>query len=72
VEPTLTRQDAQPFRPHVTLQNKVPPEVARATLADLGATWEDVEAEARGLDVWAYDGGPWQHLSGMPFESAAG
>ena len=71
VEPWLTRQDAQPFRPHVTVQNKVDPEVARATLAELGATWEPDRADALGLDVWAYAGGPWQHLVTVPFQPTA-
>ena len=35
----LTAQDRQGFRAHVTIQNKVTPEVARSTLAALSAVF---------------------------------
>jgi 2'-5' RNA ligase len=60
--PHLTRQDAQPFRPHVTVQNKVEPEVARATLERLRATFLPEVTRAVGLELWRYDGGPWTLL----------
>ena len=66
-EPWLTRQDAQPFHPHVTVQNKVTPEVARATLARLEAGFAPREVAATGLALWAYAGGPWEPLSRFPF-----
>jgi 2'-5' RNA ligase len=66
-EPWLTRQDAQPFRPHVTVQNKVTPEQARATLARLEGGFAPWEATATGLALWAYAGGPWEPLSRYPF-----
>ena len=56
----LTRQDAGGFRPHVTIQNKVTPERARATLAGLRALWEEFAFGGEGLEVWRYDGGPWE------------
>jgi 2'-5' RNA ligase len=68
LEASLTRQDAQPFRPHVTVQNKVTADVARTTLADLTASHAAVEAQALALDVWAYDDRPWEHLVTVPFE----
>ena len=55
----LTRQDAQPFRPHVTVQNKVEPAVARATLDRLHRSFAPSTARAVGLELWRYDGGPW-------------
>lgn len=58
----LTRQDQQPLRAHVTLQNKVDAAVARATVATLRAGFEPFDVEAPGLDLWRYDGGPWTHL----------
>jgi 2'-5' RNA ligase len=60
--PHLTRQDAQPFRPHVTVQNKVAPEVARATLDRLRSTFAPRTVGAAGLELWRYDGGPWTLL----------
>jgi 2'-5' RNA ligase len=58
----LTRQDAQPFRPHVTVQNKVDPDVARATLARLRDSFRREVTRAVGLELWRYDGGPWTLL----------
>ena len=60
--PHLTRQDAQPLRPHVTVQNKVEPEVARATLARLRGAFSPEVVRAVGLELWRYDGGPWTLL----------
>jgi 2'-5' RNA ligase len=68
--PHLTRQDAQPFRPHVTVQNKVEPEVARATLDRLSRTFRPETTRAVGLELWRYDGGPWTLLRRWAFGSA--
>ena len=65
-EAHVTPQDRQRFRPHITVQNKVEPEVARATLALLGEG-SVVEAEAVGLTLWRYLGGPWERVRGYPF-----
>jgi 2'-5' RNA ligase len=64
----LTPQDRQPWRPHVTVQNKVAPEAARATLDDLRARFSPWEARAEGLLLWRYKGGPWDAVGGFPFE----
>lgn len=61
--PWLTPQDAQPFRPHVTVQNKVEPAVARELHARLTATWSTLHGHATSLRLWRYLGGPWQHLA---------
>jgi hypothetical protein len=66
----LTAQDRQGFRAHVTVQNKVQPEVARSTLAALRARFVPFPVEARGLLLWRYDGGPWTALRRFPFPSA--
>ena len=68
--PHLTRQDGQPFRPHVTVQNKVTTEVARATLDRLHAGFEPSTARAVGLVLWRYDGGPWTLLRRWALGSA--
>jgi 2'-5' RNA ligase len=69
--PYLTRQDAQPFRPHVTVQNKVRPEVARATLDRLRTAFRPEVTRAVGLELWRYDGGPWTLLRRWAFGSVA-
>ena len=66
-EPWLTRQDQQPLRAHVTLQNKVDPAVARETVEILRARFSPVEVEAEGFDLWRYEGGPWAHLARFGF-----
>jgi hypothetical protein len=58
-EPWLTPQDRQWSRPHVTVQNKVEPSVARALHAQLTAAFEPRTVTARGLGLWRYLGGPW-------------
>jgi len=67
----LTPQDRQGWRPHVTVQNKVGPEEARATLARLQADFAPWEARAEGLLLWRYKGGPWEALADVPFTGPA-
>jgi len=68
-QPWLTPQDRQPLRAHVTVQNKVDPAVARATVAQLQASFAPHPATAVGVDVWHYRGGPWEHAARVPFEA---
>lgn len=63
----LTRQDRERFRPHVTIQNKVTPETARATLTALSDGFRPFTATAEGLQLWWYRGGPWAPLAAVPF-----
>ena len=63
----LTRQDAQGFRPHVTVQNKVTAPAASALLADLSARFEPWEGRGEGLLLWHYRGGPWEAAASIPF-----
>lgn len=56
----LTPQDRVWGRPHVTVQNKVAPEVARATLAELERDFEPWACSIEGLALWRYAGGPWE------------
>lgn len=65
--PWLTRQDAQGWRPHATVQNKVAPETARALHATLAATLPPREARAEGLLLWHYRGGPWEAAGRFAF-----
>jgi 2'-5' RNA ligase len=57
---SLTRQDQQPFRPHVTIQNKVGAEQAKALHKSIGSSFEPWHGEGTGLLIWQYLGGPWQ------------
>ncbi|QJY47432.1 2'-5' RNA ligase family protein [Pseudonocardia broussonetiae] len=65
--PWLTPQDAQRFSAHVTVQNKVAPDAARALLDALTAEFVPGTARAEGLDLWRYAGGPWEFDGGYGF-----
>lgn len=56
----LSPQDQQGLRPHITVQNKVDPAVARRLLEELEADFQPFEAQGTGLALWAYQGGPWE------------
>lgn len=68
--PWLTRQDQQTFRPHVTVQNKVDPATAAATLRALQAGFAPFDVEGRGLQLWRYRGGPWEPVGKFTFAAA--
>ncbi|WP_174279512.1 2'-5' RNA ligase family protein [Sphingomonas bacterium] len=59
----LTPQDAGGWRPHVTIQNKVTPAVAKLLLAHLQRDFRPRRVEVAGLAAWWYRGGPWEPLS---------
>lgn len=63
----LTAQDRQGWRPHVTVQNKVAPAVARALHADLAARFEPRHFTAPATLLWRYLGGPWEAVARLPF-----
>lgn len=65
----LTKQDRQPLRAHVTVQNKVTPDQARETLSTLERDFEPWRTTALGLDLWRYDGGQWTHLRRHDFSA---
>lgn len=56
----LTPQDAGRWRPHVTVQNKVTPALAKVVLAALAQDFEPRPVEIAGLASWWYRGGPWE------------
>ncbi|MGY1703831.1 2'-5' RNA ligase family protein [Geodermatophilus sp. SYSU D00697] len=66
-EPWLTPQDRQRHAPHVTVQNKVEPAVARALRDRLAAQFTPGQVPARGLGLWRYLGGPWEPVAEFPF-----
>jgi hypothetical protein len=68
-EPWLGAQDRQGFKPHVTVQNKVSPEQARALLEQLQRTFSPCEVEGLDLSLWRYLGGPWEPAGTYLFSS---
>jgi hypothetical protein len=64
---SLSAQDAGGWRPHVTIQNKVAPKVARALLAELRAGFEPRRLAIRGLGLHRYLGGPWERIADYGF-----
>lgn len=67
--PWLTPQDRQGFRPHVTVQNKVHAQEARALHGRLEESFSPFEVEGEGLSLWRYLGGPWQPVGSYAFRS---
>lgn len=65
--PLLGAQDRRGFRPHVTVQNKVPPDEARALHRDLERSFAPFEVGAEGLLLWRYLGGPWEPVGTYGF-----
>jgi 2'-5' RNA ligase len=63
----LTVQDRQKLQPHITVQNKVEPDVAKALLAQLTAEFEPFPIAGIGLDLWWYRNGPWEKAGSFPF-----
>ncbi len=59
----LTPQDQAGWRPHVTVQNKVRAEEARALRRTLEADFTPRQVAITGLASWWYRGGPWEPLS---------
>ena len=64
---SLTAQDRQPWRPHVTVQNKADPAQARALHAHLSRDFAPFAGMATGVTLWRYLGGPWRHEADFPF-----
>ena len=63
----LTPQDIAPWRPHVTIQNKVEPREARRLQQQLRATFTQRPLAIRALATWRYLGGPWEKIRDFPF-----
>jgi len=63
----LTRQDAQPLRLHITIQNKVTAEAARALQQQLGQTLRPVSFRFHGFGLYAWEEGLWRPIRDYPF-----
>ena len=70
-EGMLTAQDAGGWRPHVTIQNKVKKDVARALYEQKAAAFEPRQLVVRGLALHRYLGGPWDELGSWSFRGTA-
>jgi hypothetical protein len=58
----LIPQDMAPWRPHITIQNKVGPREARQLQTRLRATFQPRPLSIKGLASWRYLGGPWKPI----------
>jgi 2'-5' RNA ligase len=69
--PWLSDQDRQRYRPHVTVQNKVDPAVARHLLASLEDDFAPWPVRIEGVCLWRYRGGPWDSAGTFRFGQEA-
>lgn len=63
----LTPQDNAPWRPHVTIQNKVPLRDARALREALAAEFRPRPLAITGLAAFYYRDGPWEPIADYRF-----
>jgi 2'-5' RNA ligase superfamily len=63
----LIPHDQAPWRPHVTVQNKVEPREARALQRQLGAVLMPRPLHIAGLATWRYLDGPWEAVKRYSF-----
>jgi hypothetical protein len=68
--PMLTPQDRQPWRPHITIQNKADPAASRALYTALSADFVPHSGQVLGVRAWHYEGGPWSLAREIPFGPA--
>lgn len=66
----LGAQDSSGWRPHVTIQNKVPPKVARELRQLLERDFAPRRLRIAGLGLHRYLGGPWETLGLYSFRGA--
>ena len=65
----LSNQDFQKFKPHITVQNKVAPETARALFDSLSVDWTSRNGVGVGIQLWEYLNGPWKFAEEFMFNS---
>jgi hypothetical protein len=63
----FSSQDQQPWRPHVTIQNKVTADAARVLQQQLDQSFTAREGTVTGLLLWEYLGGPWKLAERLAF-----
>ncbi len=64
---SLTPQDKQGYRPHITIQNKVSAEEAKRTMQILDSQFAPFESAGTGISLWRYLGGPWEFVECFSF-----
>lgn len=63
----LGAQDIGGWRPHITIQNKVPPKVARTLKQSLERNFLPRPLAISGFGLHRYLGGPWEQIAVYPF-----
>ena len=63
----LSAQDSGGWRPHVTIQNKVAPKIAKGLIEQLERSFRPRPLAISGLGLHRYLGGPWEKLAIYPF-----
>lgn len=63
----LTPQDRAPWRPHITIQNKVEPREAKQLQHHLRTSFDPRPLVIKGLASWRYLGGPWEPIRSHVF-----
>jgi hypothetical protein len=63
----FSKQDSQGWRPHVTIQNRVPAEAAKELYRTIQNRFEQSAGAVTGLLLWEYLGGPWQMARRLSF-----
>jgi hypothetical protein len=63
----LCAPDAAGWRPHITVQNKVPAKQAKALIDQLEESFRPRPLGIAGLSVHRYRGGPWETLAAYRF-----
>ena len=66
----LAAQDSAGWRPHVTIQNKVAPKVAKALAGALERDFAPRPLRIAGLGLHRYLGGPWETLRAYSFRKS--
>ena len=66
----LSAPDAAGWRPHITIQNKVPASQAKALLDALERDFRPKPLGIAGLSVHRYRGGPWETLATYKFQGS--
>lgn len=68
----LTQQDQGHLRLHITIQNKVTTDQAKACFAALSEGFEPRPLAITGLECHRYNGGPWEDIAAMRFRGKHG
>lgn len=66
----MTRQDMQPLRLHITIQNKVTAEAAKALQASLTPELKPVAFRFHGFGLYAWEEGLWRPIRTLAFRGA--